>query len=96
MEGDDTESSARIQKIDHIVQGIPKHFQLPVQFDPDSLKGLLCRMSFLHADLCRDRRLDNLHQFTGGFDRLSLASLYNVFRDVFCKFIFSVITYDPV
>ena len=61
--------------------GTPRHLQ---------------RMAFLHPDLCRNCSLDNLYQLSCGLDWFLLSCLYNMFGNIFCKFIFSVITDDPV
>ena len=47
-------------------------------------------------DFHRDRLTDDLSQFSGRSDRCLLSGSHNVFRYILCKFIFTVITNDPV
>ena len=46
VEGDNTESSSRIQKVDHAIDRILQNIQFRVDFDADCLKCFLCKPFF--------------------------------------------------
>ena len=96
MESDDADSSAIIKQINHTIQGFSKDIQFTVQFDSDCLKSSFCRMSSGRLNLHRNGLTDDLCQFSGCLNRCLCSRSHNMLRNIFCKFIFSVITNDPV
>ena len=96
MERNDAKSSARIQQVDHTVNGLLQHVQLPIQFNPNCLKRALCRMSAGGTHLCRDRAADNILKLKRRLDGLLRSRLHDMLCDVLCEAVFSVIPDHPV
>ena len=96
MECNDTDPSSVIQEIDHAVQGIPEHVKLPVELNTYCLKSPLGRMSSCSLYFHGDRTPYDLCQFSGCPDRCLLSGSHNVFRYIFGKFVFAVITDNTI
>ena len=95
MEGDDAEPSTRSQPIDKGIQGIFQYLQLSVAGNPNRLKRSFGGISAFSPHLCRNRRPDNGLLIPGTLNRLIFSSLHDVFGDILCKFIFSVVPDTP-
>lgn len=61
MEGNHTDASMIIQQVCHVAKRLLQHLQLPVDFDPDRLKGPFGRVSSCRSCFCRYCRFYNMN-----------------------------------
>ena len=95
MEGDDAEPSTRSQPIDKGVQGIFQYLQLSVAGNPNRLKrafGGMSAFSRIFAGIAARIMSFNSPVVSIGF---LFSRLHDVFGDILCKFIFSVVPDTP-